>query len=100
MRDSANFDVFAHHGGTYSGLQVTLLHLLCGHLITEPASTPVTRISLLHFGHGMSYSTAFRTTSFGPSTIEGGVDTGQKLEQNDQVLAPASDKTPTTRTDV
>ena len=72
MRDKTNFEVLAHQGGTYSGLHVTLLHFGCGHLMTAPASICVTRMSFLHFGHGMSYSIARRTSSFGPSTIDGG----------------------------
>ena len=72
INDKINLDGLAHQGGTYSGLQVTLPHLPCGHFRTVPTLSSVTRISILHFGHGISYSTALRTSRVGPSTIDGG----------------------------
>lgn len=42
-----------------------------GHSIKVPVAIEVILISLLHLGHGISYSFVSRTSNLGPSTIEG-----------------------------
>ena len=74
MRANPKLRAFAHQGGIYSGRQVKLPQRECGHLMTAPACTSVTRMSLLHLGHDMSYSVTGRICNFGPFTIRGGVD--------------------------
>jgi hypothetical protein len=82
MIEKRKLRVRAHQGGTYSGRQVTLPHLECGHLITAPAATLVTRTSLPHLGHGMSISTARFNSRRGPSTIDACCDMQEILLAN------------------
>jgi len=95
MRLQAKFRVRAHQGGTYSGLQVTFLQRECGHSITAPASTLVTRIARPHFGQGMSNSVALVKTRSGPSTIDGGCDIRKFFQANVKGHAPAPESADT-----
>ena len=76
MTANEKLRVRAHQGGTYAKRQVTLPHLVCGHLITAPASMAVTRMPLLHFGQGISNSVKRRICNLGPSMIDGGAAIG------------------------
>ena len=88
MTANEKLRVLAHHGGTYSGLQVTLPHRECGHLMTVPTATLVTRTSLPHLGQGMSISTARFNSSRGPSTMDACCDMLEISSANVKEHAP------------